>query len=141
MEIEDLRKIKLEETSNFRILMLHTSIKSAIGNIPIDSINIEELPEADYYALGHLHLIHEYKKADDKYLVYPGPIFPNNFQELEDLSFGSFYIIDINGYVKLTKKELKLKEVLVLDIELENALTATEKILSELEKQNLEDKI
>ena len=121
--------------------MLHTTMESAKGNLPIDSISLEQLPEADYYALGHLHLIHEYKIDDNKYLIYPGPIFPNNFQELEDLGAGSFYIVDVNGYVKITKKELKLKDVLLLELEIENALTATDKILSSLEKQNLEDKI
>ena len=86
-------------------------------------------------------MIHEYSKSDNKYLVYPGPIFPNNFQELEDLGFGSFYIIDVNGYVKLTKQELKIKETLVLNIEIDNALTATDKILQELENNDLKDKI
>jgi len=141
LEIADLKKIELEKSNNFKILMLHTSIESAVGNIPMESISIEELPDADYYALGHLHLIHEYNKADNKYLVYPGPTFPNNFQELEDLGFGSFYIVDVNGYVKLTKKEIKLKEILKINVELDNALLATDKIFQELEKQDLRDKI
>ncbi|GAG85120.1 unnamed protein product, partial [marine sediment metagenome] len=141
LEVEDLRNIQLQESNKFKILVLHTTMESAKGTLPIDSVSIEELPEADYYALGHLHLIHEYTIADNKYLVYPGPIFPNNFQELEELGAGSFYIVDVNGYVKLTRKELKLKPVLPIEIEIENALTATDKILSVLEKQDLEDKI
>jgi len=141
LEVDDLRKIKFKETNKFKILMLHTTMESAKGTLPIDAIDISELPQADYYALGHLHLTHEYSVSDNKYLVYPGPIFPNNFQELEELKGGSFYIIDVNGYVKLTKKELKLKQIVVLEAELENALTATEKILSLIEKENLEDKI
>jgi len=140
-EVDDLRKIFLEKTNNFRILMLHTTMESARGNLPIESISIEELPKADYYALGHLHLVHEYKISDNKYLIYPGPIFPNNFQELEELNFGSFYIVEINGYVRLTKKELRLKKVLVLEIEITNALTATHKILSEINKLDLQDRI
>lgn len=141
LEIDDLKKIKLENSSKFKILMLHTSIESAVGNIPMPFISIDKLPDADYYALGHLHLIHEYHKADNKYLVYPGPTFPNNFQELEDLGYGSFYIVDVNGYVKLTKKEIKLKEILKINVELDNALLATDKIFQELEKQDLKDKI
>ncbi len=141
LEIEDLKNISLEESNNFKILMLHTTMTSAKGTLPIESVDIESLPKADYYALGHLHLIHEYIISDNKYLIYPGPIFPNNFQELEDLGKGSFYIIDINGYVKLTKKEIKLKEILVLNLEIENSITATDKIISELENQNLQDKI
>ncbi len=141
LEVEDLKNIQLQPTNKFRILILHTTMESAKGNLPIDSVAIEELPEADYYALGHLHLVHEYTIADNKYLIYPGPIFPNNFQELEDLRGGSFYIVDVNGYVKLTKKELRLKRVLPIEIELENALTATDKIISTLEKYDLEDQI
>ena len=141
LEVDDLKNISLEDSNKFKILMLHTTMESARGTLPIDSIAIEELPDADYYALGHLHLIHEYTIADNKYLIYPGPVFPNNFQELEELGWGSFYIIDVNGYVKLTKKELRLKQVLPLEIEIENALTATDKILSILEKHNLNDKI
>ncbi len=141
LEVKDLRRIFLEETNNFKILMLHTTMESAKGNLPIESVSIEKLPEADYYALGHLHLIHEYPLADNKYLVYPGPIFPNNFQELDELKGGSFYIIDVNGYVKLTKKEIKFKPILSIEIEIEDALTATDKIIFALEKEDLEDKI
>lgn len=141
LEVEDLKKIVLEPTNKFKILMLHTTMESAKGNLPINSISIERLPEADYYALGHLHLIHEFVIDDNKYLIYPGPIFPNNFQELEELRKGSFYIVDVNGYVKLMRKELKLKDVLPIEIEIENALTATDKVIAELEKHNLEDKI
>lgn len=141
LEIKDLRKIYLEESNKFKILMLHTTMTSAKGTLPIDSLDIGELPEADYYALGHLHLVREYSIADNKHLIYPGAIFPNNFQELEELKQGSFYIIDINGYVRLTRKELKLKEVLPVEIEIDNALTATDKIIEILNKENLEDKI
>ena len=141
LEVGDLKRIYLEHTNKFKILMLHTTMESAKGNLPIEAIDIEELPEADYYALGHLHLIHEYKISDNNYLIYPGPIFPNNFQELEELRGGSFYIVDINGYVKITRKELKLREILPIEVEIENALVATEKILKELEKQSLDGKI
>ncbi len=141
LEIGDLKKLCLEKSNKFRILMLHTTIESAKGNLPIESVSISELPEADYYALGHLHLVHEYKISDDRYLIYPGPVFPNNFQELEELGCGSFYIVDVNGYVKLTKRELKLKQVLTAEIIIENALTATDKIISTLKKYDLEDKI
>lgn len=141
LEVRDLAKISLEPTNKFKVLMLHTTMESAKGTLPIDSVSIEQLPKADYYALGHLHLIHEYTAGDNRYLIYPGPIFPNNFQEMEDLGGGSFYIVDVNGYVKLTRKEIRLKEVISLELEIENALTATDKILELLEKQDIEDKI
>ena len=137
LEIPDLRKIKLNEAPGmFKILMFHTTIDKAKGNLPIDSIEIELLPKADYYALGHLHIDFQYQN-----FVYPGPIFPNNFQELEDLKHGGFYIVDTDSVNALQKIELKIKEVVLLDIEIKNAITATEKIISELNEKDLEDKI
>ena len=138
LEIPDLRRIKLNDSPGlFKILMFHTTLDKAKGTLPVDAIESESLPKADYYALGHLHIDFQYQN-----FIYPGPIFPNNFQELEDLGFGSFYIIDTNNSeFSLKKIELKIKEVLPLQITIKNALIATEQIIAELEKRDLEDKI
>jgi DNA repair exonuclease SbcCD nuclease subunit len=137
LEIEELRKIKFNDSPGmFKILMLHTTIDKAKGTLPIDSIECECLPPADYYALGHLHIDFQYQN-----FVYPGPVFPNNFQELEDLGHGSFYIVNTEAENTLQKIDLKIKETVLIDIEIKNALNATEQILSELEKRDIEDKI
>ena len=138
LEIPDLRRIKLNDSPGlFKILMFHTTLDKAKGTLPVDAIESESLPKADYYALGHLHIDFQYQN-----FIYPGPVFPNNFQELEDLGFGSFYIIDTNNSeFSLKKIELKIKEVLPLQITIKNALIATEQIIAELEKRDLEDKI
>ncbi len=137
LEIPDLRKIKLNDSPGmFKIFMLHTTIDQAKGALPIDAIETNLLPFADYYALGHLHIDFQYEN-----FVYPGPIFPNNFQELEDLQHGSFYIVDTKAENSLQKIELKIKEVVPLDIKVKNALIATEQIISELDKKEIEDKI
>ena len=137
LEIDDLRKVKLQDTPGmFKIFMLHTTIDKAKGTLPIDAIETDLLPKADYYALGHLHIDFQYEN-----FVYPGPVFPNNFQELEDLHYGSFYIVDTNSQNSLQKILLKIKEVISLEVEIKNALTATEKIISELDKKELNDKI
>jgi len=134
LEVEDLERIKLDDTPGFfRILMLHTSIKGAIGTLPIKSVDEKALPEVDYLALSHLHINYNKNK-----IVYSGPIFPNNLSELEELKGGSFYIFD-NG--KIRKEEIRLKEVLVIDVELKDALSATEKIISLFEKENVAGKI
>src|SRR3989339_889595 len=112
-----------------KILMLHTTIDKAKGTLPIDAIETEKLPYADYYALGHLHIDFKYKN-----FVYPGPIFPNNFQELEDLKHGSFYIVDTESINVLQKIELQIKEIIRLDIQIEDALKATELIISQIEE-------
>jgi len=141
MEIEDLRKIIIpKETNNFRILMLHTSIKEAVGDLPIESISMKSFPKADYYALGHLH-INFNEKLHDKPIIYSGPIFPNSFQELDDLCYGRFYMVTVEGYVEPKRQDIILKEVVTFKINIENALTATQQIIDELEKHELTDKI
>ena len=136
LEISDLKKIKLNDSPGmFKIFMLHTTIDKARGTLPIDYIETELLPKADYYALGHMHIDFQYQN-----FVYPGPTFPNNFQELEDLNYGSFYIVDTQSS-NLEKIELKIKEAISLVVSIDNALNATEKIISEINKLDIKDKI
>src|SRR3989338_4251354 len=133
LEVEEIERIKLQDSPLFKILMLHTAIRDAVGSLPIKAVNQNTLPKVDYLALSHLHI--NYNKEGR---VYSGPIFPNNLSELEELKGGSFYIFD-NGKIK--REEIKLKEVLVFSLEIKNALTATELILEDLEKENVKDKI
>ena len=133
MEIPEIVKIKLHDAPGFyKILMLHTALSFA-SNDMMESIDENKLPNADYYALGHLHVDKPYKN-----FVYAGPTFPNNFQELEELKYGKFYIIE-NNYPR--KIELKIKDVEPISIEIKNALLANHIILTELSKKNIEDKI
>jgi DNA repair exonuclease SbcCD nuclease subunit len=137
LEIPDLRRVKFNDAPGmFKIFMLHTTIDKAIGKIPMDAIETDLLPKADYYALGHLHL--DYEKDG---FVYAGPVFPNNFQELADLQKGRFYIVDTESPKPLRKIDLKLKDVIVVEFEIKDALRATDIILYELEKKDLNDKI
>ncbi len=143
LEIQDLKKIKIKEPySRFRILMLHTTLAEIkeLQNLPIETISISELPEADYYALGHIHINFE-GQANEKPVVYGGPTFPNNFKELEELKQGKFYIVEVEGFTKVTKKEILIKEVLPISLEIINSLTATQQIINILENHEIEDKI
>jgi len=137
LEIPELRKIKFNDAPGmFKIFMLHTTIDKAKGNLPIDALEIENLPKADYYACGHLHIDFQYEN-----FIYGGPTFPNNFQELEDLGYGRFYIVDTENPRNPEKIEIKIKEVVPLTIEVNNALIATNQIISELDKREIKDKI
>ena len=102
----------------------------ALPIFPIDSIDGDSLPLVDYYALGHLHIDFVYKN-----FVYPGPIFPESFKELEDLKKGGFYIVDTDSSTQLQKIDLKLKEVLSLTVEVRDAFKGKEEILKELSSQ------
>ena len=142
LEIPSLKKLKIEEDyqDGFRILMLHTTIKDVVGNLPMDSITLDELPKADYYALGHIHIDFEHEH-EGKPVIYGGPTFPNNFKELQDLKGGCFYIIDVEGFTKVTKKEIKQKEIEYIEMEITNTLEATQKIIQHLDTLDLKDKI
>jgi len=137
LEIDDLRKIRFNDSPGmFKIFLLHTTIDKAKGTLPIDAIETDLLPKADYYALGHLHIDFQYEN-----FVYPGPIFPNNFQELEDLENGSFYIVDTDALETMKKVELKVKDVVSIEVNTDNAIIATGKIIAEINKYDITDKI
>jgi hypothetical protein len=141
LEIEDLKKVFFAEIHPQTIFMLHTTIQDVVGNIPMEYIDKLKLPIANYYALGHIHKRFCVKESNSVF-CYPGPIFPNNFQELQDLKHGSFNIVELeNGNVKFETIELNLKEVAYAEINIENGLTATEKVIQELDRINLKDKI
>ena len=132
-----MRRVQFNETPGmFKIFMLHTTIDKARGDLPIDALETSKIPKADYYALGHLHIDFQYEN-----FVYPGPVFPNNFQELEDLHHGRFYIVDTGLEKPLKRIDLKIMDVVSFDIEVKNSLRATEQILGELEKKDLKDKV
>jgi DNA repair exonuclease SbcCD nuclease subunit len=135
LEVYDIPKIRLIDAPGmFKVLMLHTTMKDALPTLDIPSVDRELLPKVDYLALGHLHL--KYEKAN---AVYAGPIYPNNASELEDLKYGRFYIVDTNKEIK--EHSIKLKDVLVLDLEITDSLTGTDKIIEELKNHPLKNKI
>jgi DNA repair protein SbcD/Mre11 len=137
LEVRDLRRIKLNDAPGmFKIFMLHTTIDKAVGTLPIDAIETDNLPKADYYALGHLHIDFQHEQ-----FIYPGPIFPNNFLELEDLKGGSMYIVDTESSPTLKKINIKLKDVKYIEVKVRDATTATEDIIQVLDQHDLEDKI
>ncbi|MFA5060814.1 MAG: exonuclease SbcCD subunit D [Candidatus Pacearchaeota archaeon] len=140
LEVDFLKKVFLDSIHPFTIFMIHTTIHDIVGNLPVDYVERRDLPLADYYAMGHIHQVFEIREKNSVF-VYPGPAFPNNFQELADLKCGSFQIVEVNGKVKTRSIKIPLKEVAYLEIEIQNGLTATEKIIAEIDKLNLRDKI
>ncbi len=127
LEKELIKKIKKEkepQAGYFKILALHTMITEAKPKELefLESISSSELPDNfNYYALGHLHKSFQ-KAINGKFVAYPGPLFPTNFIEFEDLKTGSFYIINIEGnnQIRAEKREIKLKEVVNLTINANN---------------------
>jgi DNA repair exonuclease SbcCD nuclease subunit len=80
----------------------------------MDTTPLSYLPkDFDYYAGGHVHIIKPQSFEHYKQIVYPGPLFPANFQELEHLSSGGFYIYD-DG--EIIRQDINIKNTFVIDI-------------------------
>ena len=137
LEINEIKKMSLHDGGNdaFKILMLHTTLDRVVGDLPIEYVDSSELPKANYYALGHIHVLY-----DKDGFVYPCPMFPNNFKELEDLKHGHFVIADTSTG-KAERVKLKIKEVEKVNFNVNDAVTATEDAIFKLNGIDLNDKI
>ncbi|TKJ17520.1 hypothetical protein CEE44_03215 [Candidatus Woesearchaeota archaeon B3_Woes] len=97
---ESLNKEPLEKEKGYKIFVFHSLLSEFK---PKDMENIDAQPLSllprnfNYYAGGHPHFV--FKKQEENYglITYPGPLFPNNFKELEKLQKGGFYIIEDNN--------------------------------------------
>lgn len=142
LQLESLQK----HHDKLKIFILHTTLTEAKPKelFFIESIDAAELPDDfDYYAAGHLHIAFE-TSHKGKPVIYPGPLFPNNFQEIDELKHGSFCIVEIeNGKTKIQQKKMSLKEVISVhaDVEGKNPGQATEIILKKIMEHNIKDKI
>lgn len=145
---EVIRKIKtpsLEKYGNkLKVIMLHTTIHENKPNEMIESISVDDLPKGfDYYALGHIHQPY-HNKINEKFVVYPGPLFPNNFSEVEQLGNGGFVIATFeDGKISIERQEVKLKETFLIEVDASNKSPeiVTSQILGIIKKENAEDKI
>ncbi len=117
----NLDKKHLEEPSTrYKIFMFHSAISELKpkGMEKMDSMPVSLLPKNfNYYAGGHVHVIDNSSIAGYENIVYPGPIYPNSFSELEKLKKGGFVIVD-NGHIQHLK--IEPHQVLSLDIDCEN---------------------
>lgn len=134
LEVDDIQRIKIHDSPGmFKILLLHTAIKDAVGTLPIKAVDHEKLPKVDYLALSHLHVLYNRQNR-----VYSGPTFPNSISELEELKAGYFCIFD-NG--KIRREEIKIKEVVVVNCIIDDAREAAHTIMESLENEFIKDKI
>ena len=104
----ELNREELEREEGFKIFMFHSLLNELKPKEfeKVDGESLFSLPKNfKYYAGGHPHFV--FNKFIDNYglVTYPGPLFPNNFGELEKLGYGGFYIVDD----KLNLRFLNLK--------------------------------
>ena len=94
---ESLDKTNLEDETGFKIFMFHTALSEFKPKEleQMDAAPLSLLPKCfDYYAGGHVHYIFDKNEEGYGRIVYPGPLFPCNFKEIEDLGHGGLYFID-----------------------------------------------
>ncbi len=108
-----LLKENLEKEDGFKIFVFHTLLNELK---PTQFENIEGEPLAslpknfNYYAGGHPHFVYHTKRDSYGVIAYPGPLFPNNFKELEELQHGGFYIVD--DKLNMRHMPIELKKIL-----------------------------
>lgn len=116
---EDLDRAALEEEPGKKIFMFHSAITELkpAELAQMDSAPISFLPKGfDYYAGGHVHIVKDTTLPGYRNVVYPGPLFPATFRELETLKQGSFCIVED---WKLHRIPHKIKNVTALTIDAE----------------------
>lgn len=137
-------------TAPYKIFIFHTTLTELKpkSQEKSESQPVSFLPKGfDYYAGGHLHLRIEEQLPDYNKIVYPGPLFPNSFSEVEECGSGGFYVINIAD--KTTKDQLltwiPLQSVEPLNIKIESKhqtpVQIEEQIKQQLEKQDLNNKL
>ncbi len=140
---ESLDKESLEKEKGFKIFLFHSAITELMPKelTSIGASELSYLPKGfDYYAGGHVHIVKEYTGKDYKNVIYPGPLFPDSFAELEKLGNGGFYIYD-NG--KLIRKEVLIKKTaaLVIDAEHKSPEEVEEMIAAKIHDRQFTDTI
>jgi hypothetical protein len=81
----------------YKIFVFHTAISEFKPEEEIESAPLSSLPKGfDYYAGGHVHSVFQAEESGYGMIAFPGPLFPNNFKELEELGRGGFFLVD-NG--------------------------------------------
>nr|MBI4156997.1 DNA repair exonuclease [Candidatus Woesearchaeota archaeon] len=142
-DYEKLDKENLESEEGFKIFLFHALLSELKTKDmeKIFSMEISSLPRNfNYYAGGHPHFVKvvDYDKGK---LAYTGPLFPNSFDELEELGNGGFYVVDDKLNVK--RIEVKLKDVLKFKFNADNKSVKEleEEIIYEILSKDIKGKI
>lgn len=128
----------LEKEEGEKIFVFHSAI-TEIAEMP--GYPLEFLPKGfSYYAGGHVHIRAVKKPEHYGTIVYPGPVFPNSFSELEALETGSFVIVD-NG--RVIEKKVPVKKIVLVQhtAKQESGIEVIENIRKKCELRDISDAI
>jgi DNA repair exonuclease SbcCD nuclease subunit len=133
----------LEAEQGFKIFMFHSPIAELkpAELYHMDAAPLSYLPRyCNYYAGGHVHAVQHASFETHQNIVYPGPLFPNSFSELEKLKHGGFFMYD-NGAI--TFKEIIIHPVqsIIIYANHESAAVVYGKLKEQCEKISAENAI
>ena len=111
-EYEDLDKGWLSTrlpSEKPKVFLFHTSLSELkpkeLGQMESSPVSMMP-PGFDYYAGGHVHVTEEVSLDGYPHVVYPGPLFPASFSELEKLGRGGMVVVE-DGVPRRVPLELK----------------------------------
>lgn len=140
-----LNKNELEKERGFKIFMFHTSLSELQDDFShLVHQDLKYFPKHfNYYAGGHVHIRFEKKIPEYGVIVFPGPLFPNSFSEIEKLKHGEFVIVGTTPTITVTHIPLQFYgvECLTLDADGKTAEEAFQLIKKEVRKINSKNKI
>ncbi|MFH1376754.1 MAG: DNA repair exonuclease [Candidatus Woesearchaeota archaeon] len=141
---KSLDRTNLEQEKGTKIFLFHTLL-SELKTKELEMVNSESLAilpkNFNYYAGGHPHIVKSTNKEGYGLIAYPGPIFPNNFAELEKLKHGGFNILNDNFEIEHIPIELKEVISLKVDVNDKSPQEAQEIIIKEIRNNDIKDKI
>lgn len=113
----DLNREPLEQEKGMKIFVFHCALNELKPKdlVDMDAMNVSLFPKGfSYYAGGHVHVVDNGMLGTHNNIVYPGPVFPNNFAELEKLHHGTFVLYE-DG--KITNVPIPLHPTICVSID------------------------
>jgi len=144
---ELLERTNLESEQGFKIFMLHSAITELKDNEfeKMESLPLSLLPKNhQYYAAGHVHSVIQRDFEGYGRVIFPGPLFPANFRELERLECGSFFINTVReGKIDSRLIKVLVKNIFPIKIDVNNLspYEVEERIINEIKNKEFNETI
>ena len=126
-----------------KVFLFHTSLSELkpkeMGQMESSPVSMMP-PGFDYYAGGHVHVTEEVSLEGYPHVVYPGPLFPASFSELEKLGSGGMVIVE-DGQPRRVSLELKRVVPVAVEADRENPETVSERLREAVKGKEVEDAI
>ncbi len=140
---EELDRDSIENESGTKIFVFHTALTELKPKEleKMASSPISMLPKRfDYYAAGHVHERKEHDEEGYGKIVYPGPLFPNSFREIEKMQRGGFYFVD-EGNAEYIPLQIINTKSFNIDCENKNVEEIENEVYSEIKNKEFYDTV